>query len=140
MTTEQVALVQTTFAQVRPMADAAAALFYQRLFELDPSLRALFRTDLATQGRKLMTMLAVVVQGLSRPEQLLPAVRELGRRHAAYGVQASHYDTVGTALCETLAKALGTAFADDVASAWRAAYGLLSSVMQDAARQIPAAA
>ena len=75
----QKALVQTSFAQVRPIADAAAALFYRRLFELDPTLRPLFKGDLKEQGSKLMDMLTLAVKGLDRPEALLPALAALGR-------------------------------------------------------------
>src|SRR5438874_1225202 len=94
MRSKQIALVQASFAQVLPIADTAAALFYGRLFELDPSLRPMFTGDMEEQGRKLMTTLKVVVNGLTRLEQLVPAVQSLGRRHAGYGVQDQHYDTV----------------------------------------------
>ncbi|HEV2667556.1 MAG TPA: globin domain-containing protein, partial [Blastocatellia bacterium] len=83
----QKALVQTSFAQVRPIADAAAALFYRRLFELDPTLRPLFKGPIEEQGRKLMDALRLAVKGLDRPEALLPVLADLGRRHAGYGVK-----------------------------------------------------
>jgi len=135
MTPEQIALVQTSFAQVLPIADIAAALFYGRLFELDPSLKPLFKGDMQEQGRKLMTMIRVVVNGLNRIDQLVPAVQELGRRHARYGVQDAHYDTVGAALLATLHQGLGEAFTPDVAAAWATAYGLLADTMKTAAAE-----
>jgi hemoglobin-like flavoprotein len=98
MTLQQIKLVQTSFASVRSITDTAAALFYGRLFELDPSLRRLFHGNMSVQGRKLMAMLEYIVAGLHRPETIMPAVQELGRRHADYGVQEAHYATVGTAL------------------------------------------
>ena len=82
MTPHQKQLVQTTFAKVAPIADEAAALFYGRLFELDPSLRPLFKTDLKEQGRKLMRMIGMAVNGLDRLDELVPAVRQLGMRHS----------------------------------------------------------
>ena len=133
MTPEQIALVQASFAQVVPIADTAAALFYRRLFELDPALRLLFPSDLTEQGRKLMTMLRVVVTGLSRLETIRPAVEALGRRHVAYGVTEAHYATVGAALLWTLAQGLGEAFTAETAAAWGAAYTLLAETMQAAA-------
>lgn len=140
MTSRQVEHVQATFQQIAPQADAVALLFYNRLFELDPSLRPLFRSDLQEQGRKLMTMLQVVVKGLARPEQLLPAVEALGRRHAAYGVAPAHYGTVGAALLWTLAQGLGDGFTPAVEAAWAAAYELLAGVMMSAAAGPAAAA
>ena len=142
MTPEQIALVQTSFERVAPNADAVAALFYERLFELDPALRPLFRGDLREQGRKLMAMLHLVVRSLDRLDELVPAVEALGRRHVAYGVRDAHYATVGGALLWTLQQGLRPAFTPATREAWTAAYTLLAGVMQDAAARpaVPAAA
>jgi len=129
---EQKRLVQTSFEKVAPIADTAAALFYGRLFELDPSLRSLFTTDLQAQGRKLMHMLTLAVRGLDRLDELVPAVQALGLRHAGYGVKPEHYDTVAAALLWTLEKGLGEAFTPDVKEAWVAVYTLLANTMQTA--------
>lgn len=133
MTPEQISLVQKSFDMVP--AETAADLFYARLFELDPSLRPLFKGDMKTQGAKLMGMIAIAVQGLSNLDRIVPAVQDLGVRHAGYGVTPDHYDTVGSALLWTLEKGLGEQFTDDVREAWTAAYILLSSTMLDAAER-----
>ena len=141
MTPEQIMLVQTSFAQVLPIADTAAVLFYQRLFELDPSLRPMFRGDMHEQGHKLMSMLKLAVNGLTRLDQLVPAVQNLGRRHVGYGVRDEHYDTVASALLWTLRLGLGTAFTPAVEEAWVSAYTLLASTMKAAgAESLPLAA
>jgi hemoglobin-like flavoprotein len=132
MTPTQITLVQQSFDHVKPIADTAAHLFYNRLFELDPTLRPMFRGDMQEQGRKLMQMLSVAVAGLTRLDTLVPAVEALGRRHQGYGVQNEHYATVGVALLWTLGQGLGDAFTPDVEAAWATAYGVLSSVMQNA--------
>lgn len=138
MNTNQIALVQTSFTQVLPIADDAAALFYMRLFELDPALRPMFRGDMKEQGKKLMTMIAAVVSGLKTLDRIVPGIRALGARHADYGVRDEHYDTVGAALLWTLAKGLGDAFTDEVRDAWGAAYTLLANTMKDAAAEAAA--
>ena len=141
MNSEQITLVQTSFALVLPIADSAAHLFYQRLFELDPALRPMFRGDMDEQGRKLMTMLKIAVNGLTRLDQLVPAVQALGRRHGAYGVRDEHYDTVGAALLWTLRLGLGVAFTAEVEAAWISAYTLLADTMKAAATEdLPLAA
>jgi hemoglobin-like flavoprotein len=140
MNTRQITLVQQTFALAAPVADEVADSFYQRLFEIDPSLRTLFAGDLKSQGEKLMTVLAFVVQGLNQPDTLVEPVRRLGRRHAQYGVQSHHYALVGDALLWTLAQKLGAAFTHDVYEAWHAAYSLLAELMQEAAAQAEIAA
>lgn len=133
MTPEQVALVRSSFAKVVPIKEAAADLFYTRLFELDPSLKPLFKGDMKEQGLKLMTMIGTAVGGLDQLDSVVPAVQALGRRHADYGVQDQHYDTVANALLWTLEQGLGPAFTPDVKSAWTSAYGVLAGTMKEAA-------
>ena len=135
MNSEQVKLVKESFAKVLPIADTAADLFYARLFELDPSLRRMFPTDMAEQKHKLMMTLKFAVNSLSRLAELVPAVQALGRRHAGYGVKNEHYNTVGAALIWTLEQGLGDAFTPEVRDAWVTAFGVLSRVMLAAAAE-----
>lgn len=136
MNPEQITLVQASFAQVAPHANQVAELFYARLFQLDPALRTMFKGDMREQRHKLMTMLTLVVNSLTRPEKLLASVQELGRRHTGYGVENRHYDTVGAALLWTLEKGLGEAFTPEVKGAWIAVYTLLATTMQQAAAEV----
>ena len=129
MTPEQIKAVQESFAKVIPISEQAAALFYGRLFELSPSVKPLFRGDIAEQGRKLMATLAVVVNGLSNLEAILPAASALAKRHVAYGVKAEHYPPVGAALLWTLERGLGPQWTPQLAAAWGEAYGVLSDFM-----------
>jgi hemoglobin-like flavoprotein len=131
MTPEQKQLVQHSFALLSPIAEQAGPLFYDRLFHLDPALRNLFQGDLSDQSRKLMQMLAVAVRGLDHLEEIVPAVRALGRRHAAYGVAERDFATVGAALLWTLERGLGRAFTTDVRDAWAAVYAVLTQAMLD---------
>lgn len=136
MTPEQKILVQQSFTKVVPIADQAAALFYQRLFSLDPALQPLFRGNMEEQGRKLMKMIGTAVNGLDDLDALVPAVQDLGRRHVGYGVEDGHYDTVGAALIWTLEQGLGDAFTNPVRDAWVTVYGILASTMKDAAAEV----
>jgi hemoglobin-like flavoprotein len=138
MTTRQIELVQSTWAKVVPISDQAAALFYGRLFEIDPALRPMFKTDIKEQGKKLMTMINAAVRGLNDLGKLVPVVEDMGRRHVGYGVKDEHYATVGTALLWTLEKGLGDAFTPEVKEAWAAVYGVLATTMQNASSK-PAA-
>jgi hemoglobin-like flavoprotein len=129
MTPQQIALVRESFAKVVPIREQAAALFYERLFAIDPGTRPLFRGDMKSQGAKLMAAIAAVVKSLDRIDTLLDDLRALARRHDAYGVRAEHYASVGAALLWTLEQGLGFGFTPEVRDAWAAAYGLLSSAM-----------
>jgi hemoglobin-like flavoprotein len=133
MTPQQIEMVQGSWKKVLPIADTAAELFYGKLFSLDPSLKPLFKGDMKEQGRKLMGMIGTAVNGLTRLEQIVPAVQALGVRHAGYGVQPAHYGTVATALVWTLEQGLGDAFTPEVKQAWVETYTVLAKTMQDAA-------
>ena len=134
MTPDQKHLVRSSFVKVAPMAPAAAAMFYDRLFELDPGLRPLFDGDMEEQGRKLMAMIATAVANLDTLDAIVPAVRNLGRRHAAYGVRDADYDTVAEALLWTLERGLGSEFDDATRGAWAQCYGILAAEMKSAAQ------
>ena len=129
MTPEQVQLVQQSFTQVAPIADKAAEIFYDRLFEVAPSVKPLFRGDMAEQRRKLMATIAVVVNGLGDLPSVLPAASALAKRHVDYGAKPEHYSVVGDALLWTLARGLGPQWTPEVAAAWTAAYSALSAFM-----------
>lgn len=135
LTDHEITLVQTSFRQVAPGAIEAAALFYARLFELDPALRGLFHGEMREQEQKLMAMLALAVGGLRNPEVLFGSVRALGERHAGYGVRNEHYDTVGRALLWTLEKRLGGDFTPEVHTAWAKVYAMIAAAMQEGMRR-----
>jgi len=129
MTEDQIKLVQQSFARIAPIADQAAAIFYGRLFEIAPAVKAMFPADMIEQRRKLMATLAIMVSGLSNLEMTLPAASSLATRHVAYGAKAEHYPAVGEALLWTLERGLGADWTPETAEAWRAAYATLSGFM-----------
>ena len=129
MTPEQVNLVQQSFAKVAPISEQAAVIFYDRLFEVAPAVKAMFPSDMAEQRKKLMATLAAVVNSLSNLAAVLPAASALAKRHVSYGAKPEHYPVVGGALLWTLEKGLGAAGTPEVAVAWTAAYGTLSGYM-----------
>jgi len=129
MTPDQVKLVQQSFGKVAPISEQAAVIFYDRLFEVAPSVKAMFPTEMKEQRKKLMATLAVVVDGLGNLEAVLPAASALAKRHVSYGAKAEHYPVVGGALLWTLEKGLGEAWTPEVADAWAAAYGTVSGYM-----------
>jgi hemoglobin-like flavoprotein len=135
MTPDQITLVKTSFAKVAPISDKAAVLFYGKLFELDPTLKPLFRGDMVEQGKKLMTMIATAVNGLDRLDSIVPAVQNLGRKHVGYGVKEKDYATVGEALIWTLGQGLGDDFTGEVENAWVTVYTLLADTMTKAAAE-----
>ena len=137
MTPEQVKLVKVSFRKVLPIAGVAADLFYDRLFEIAPEVRPLFRDDLVVQKKKLIAMLATVVTNLHEVDKIAPAVGGLGKRHVAYGVTVKYYEPVGAALLWTLEETLGSDFTPQVKTAWTEAYATLEGAMRAAASTMP---
>lgn len=135
MTSEQINLVRTSFEKIAPIAEKAAALFYAKLFDLDPQLRRLFRGDINEQGKKLMQIIGYAVENLEQIDKIIPQVKALGARHAGYGVEDRDYETVSAALLWTLEKALGRAFTAAMRNAWAATSKLLADTMIEGSRQ-----
>ncbi len=133
MDDQTIALVQDSFAKVRPISETAGELFYADLFTSAPEVRPLFKGDINEQGMKLMATLSVVVNGLKDLDKIVPVAQDLARGHVAYGVKEEHYEAVGASLLRTLEQGLGQDFTPEVKAAWVDAYGTLSSVMIDAA-------
>lgn len=134
MTPQQIELVQQSWKSVAPISEKAAELFYGKLFELDPSAKELFKNDMKGQGRKLMQTIGIVVGSLTKLEQIMPTVQDLGHRHVELGVSEEQYDTVGEALLWTLQQGLGEAFTPQVKEAWTLTYSALAKVMTSAAK------
>ncbi|WP_299368688.1 globin family protein [uncultured Tateyamaria sp.] len=133
MTPEDITAVQNSFAKVVPIKDAAAEIFYDRLFEIAPDVKPLFKGDMTEQGAKLMATLGVVVNGLRDLDKIVPVAQQLAVQHIDYGVEPGHYASVGAALLDTLEKGLGDDFTPETKGAWETAYGTLSGVMIAAA-------
>lgn len=136
LTSNDIVLVRTSFTQVAAIQEAAADIFYDRLFAIAPNLRELFPADLRDQKRKLMQMIATAVGGLNHLDRIVPAVKALGARHSGYGVTAAHYAVVGEALLWTLERGLGEAFTPEVGAAWAKVYGVLAETMQGGAAEV----
>lgn len=132
LTETQIQLVTDSWQKVLPIKETAAELFYNRLFELDPSLQGMFKGDMKEQGDRLMNMINISVNALNRLEDVVPAIQAMGRRHKDYGVQRPHYDTVAQALLWTLGQGLGPAFTAEVKDAWTEVYTLLATTMIEA--------
>jgi nitric oxide dioxygenase len=134
MTPRQIELVKTSFARIVPLKVQAAELFYCRLFELDPSLRLMFRSDMTEQKQRVMTALAMVVARLESLESILPGVKEVGRKHHHdHGVQKRQYEAVGAALLWTLEIGLGSGWTKELSDAWSVLYGVLAGAMIEGA-------
>lgn len=133
LTQRQIQLIQQSFSKVEPIADAAAEIFYAKLFEYDPSLKKLFKNDMKSQGRKLMNTLKIAVNGLNDLNALVPVLQKLAVAHVDYGVTADDYTPVGNALINTLAQGLGSDFDPETKQAWKDLYRVVAQVMREAA-------
>ena len=136
MTPEQIKLVQDSYEKIVPIADDAATLLYNKLFEIAPEVKPLFKSDIKEQGKKLMTMIGTAVRSLSNLEKIVPAVQKLGRSHVDYGVKEEHYGIVAEALLWTLEQGLGEAWNEELKDAWTQAYTILATTMQEAAKEV----
>ena len=132
MDAKQIQLVQRTFEQrVRPIAQEAGEMMYLRLFEMEPSLKPLFKNDIKRQGEMLMTAIGLAIQSLDEPDKVKLVTKELGMRHYGYGVQPEYYNIFGAALLWALEQVIGPDFTPDVKVAWGEAYAILAKSMRE---------
>lgn len=131
LTQRQVLLIQDSFAKVEPIAADAAKIFYNKLFEYDPSLKRLFKQDMDDQGKKLMAVLKVAVNSLNKLDQLVPTLHDLADRHVRYGVKPEDYRPVGNALLYTLKTGLGDSFTPELRQAWSDVFRLIANAMRE---------
>jgi hemoglobin-like flavoprotein len=132
MNKQQIELLQRMFTKVEPVAQEAGELFYGRLFDMDPSLRPLFKGDMKTQARMLMTAIGLAVQGLDHPEVVTPQLAHIGQRHVTYGAMPADFDKFGAALQWALAQTLGDDFTQPVREAWGEAFKFITQGMKTA--------
>jgi hemoglobin-like flavoprotein len=133
MTPEHITLVRASWPAIAAHADALTRNFYTYLFEIDDSAARLFAgVDMTALRTKLAQSLAVVVQSIDDVDRLLPALAALGKRHATYGVEDRHFDSVGHALLRAFSTTLGDEFTTPLHDAWSEAYGLIAAVMRRA--------
>jgi hemoglobin-like flavoprotein len=129
LTPRQVALVQSSFQDVLPLAETAGVLLYERIFALAPATRALFAGDVRPQAARLMAAVKTTVEGLDDLDAVAPFLVKLGARHVRYGVRPEHFDVAGGALLWTLEQGLGEAFTAEVREAWTAAWTVIAGAM-----------
>ncbi len=139
MSPETISHVKMSWAKVQPISEQAAGLFYGRLFEVYPEVRPMFKGDMKTQGRKLMAMINTAVNALDNIDTVVPSVKDMGARHAGYGVGEDDYDKVADALLWTLGKGLGEDFTPEIKTAWVEVYTVLADTMKVGAAEQKAA-
>ncbi len=135
ITPEDIDNVQDSFALIFRAGDQFGTLFYQRLFQVAPEVRPLFKGDMSDQQAKMMQILSMAVLDLNDTKTIIPMIQDLGRRHVDYGVERHHYEIVGTTLLWTLEQALEERFTPEIKTSWAKVYSLLSSVMIEGANQ-----
>lgn len=133
ITQRQKQLVIDSFKKVEPISDVAAGIFYKKLFEYDPSLKRLFKSDIKSQGKKLMSALKLAVSSLNNLDALVPILQKMAIKHVDYGVRAEDYTPVGNALIHTLSQGLGDSFTPELKQAWIEVYRTVATVMRQAA-------
>ena len=118
LTAADIRLIRQSFRTVVAHQQELTRLFYDKLFEVDPSLRQLFQIDSQATQSKFMRMLAIFVSLMEDTTQLQDHAAKLGQRHVQYGVQPTYFDSSESALLWSLEKILGKRFTGPTRSAW----------------------
>ena len=136
MTTKQIELVKSTWVIVALLDPVVVGqLFYNRLFEIAPQVKPMFRSPIEGQSKKLVSMIAYIIHKLDKLSEIIGDVRKLAKQHVSYGVEPAHYLVVGNALMWTLEQGLGKHWNDETREAWVKCYTILSNAMIEAAAE-----
>ena len=131
----QVKLLEESFAQLRPQLDEFGSSFYTNLFKSYPEAKPLFaNTNMLLQQEKLVMSLTFVIDNLRNPVAVQETLHALGARHVSYGTVDEHYPLVGNVLLTTLAEYLGERWNPELEEAWSDAYQAITKLMLEGAR------
>ncbi|MGR2752276.1 globin domain-containing protein [Agromyces arachidis] len=127
------AALKETWSAAESLGDEVPLYFYSHLFLSHPELRDMFPVSMATQRDRLVGALGRIVSNVDQLGEVTAFIQQLGRDHRRFEVIAQHYDAVGASLLATLEHFLGALWTEELAGDWAAAYGVIASVMVEAA-------
>jgi len=132
--TNQIRLLEDSFAKIKPNAMEFSDCFHRHLFENHPEVEPMFEeVSLELQEKKLVASLALIVENLHNPDALSHALHGLGAYHVTKGTMTEHYPYVGQALLQAFEEFLGDDWTPEVADAWKSAYRTISDIMLEGA-------
>lgn len=129
------AALKHTWSLAESLGDEVPLFFYSHLFYTHPELRAMFPVSMATQRDRLVGALGRIVSSVDQLDEVTAFIQQLGRDHRRFQVIAEHYDAVGLSLLTTLKHFLGEQWTPELAADWAAAYGVIATVMVQAAEE-----
>lgn len=132
LTAKQIELVQDTWKTITPVSQQMGESFYNRLFQKNPELKPMFKSDPKDQAMKLMFMISYLVHRLGSFDDLKDEIIKLASRHTGYGTKKEHYAVVGDSLLATLKESLGKSWTPETEAAWTDTYMLIAGLMQQA--------
>ncbi len=99
---DEIEQLRGSFLQLIPATDTLAESFYAQMFRDHPEVRPYFKTDAQSQQDKLIETLATLLDLLNDSAVAEQALRDLGRRHVAYGATPDLYGWVETTILQKL--------------------------------------
>ncbi len=126
----QIELLEETFGKLAPQGAVLVEKFYSELFSRHPEVKPMFKNvNQKEQEKKLLSGLVLVINNLRKPEDLGPALSNLGKKHQGYGAVAAHYPVVAETLLSVMSDMAGDLWTDDVKQAWTNALNTVAEIM-----------
>ena len=130
MTEEQKNLVKQSFPKVLATTLSGSAALYEKLFELVPESKELFKnTSLDRQSQMLIAAIGKIVKSIDNWDMVKPDLEAIAARHINYGLSPEHFAFFGQALMHMLQTSLKESWTKDLENAWKAVYQNVSEVM-----------
>jgi hemoglobin-like flavoprotein len=129
MNERNILIIKNSWSYLITKTDEVGALFYQKLFELDPVLKPMFQNDIDSQIQKFTDMITFMVLKLQNMTEFQRDLNSLAARHVGYGTQPKHYQVTGKALLLALEGSLGEMWDNETNSAWTELYDFIALSM-----------
>jgi len=122
--------LEASFKLLAPRAEELVETFYKELFKQHPAVIPMFKNiSVEEQQKKLLAAIKLVIENVRKPEVLGGALKGLGSKHQGYGAAPEHYQAVATTLIGVMKDMAGTAWTNQIQTAWEHALNTIAEVM-----------
>ncbi len=112
-------------------AETITRRFYERMFEVNPEVKAFFNQahqHTGSQQQALAGAICAYFTHIDNPAVLMPAVELIAQKHVSLGIKAEHYPIVGSNLLAAIQDVMGEGATEEIIAAVAEAYGFLADL------------
>ncbi len=122
---KEISLIKATKEKITENSQEIRMSFYNKIFELDPSAKLLFRESFLSI-KALPDSIEFMFKHVGNLNEAIPELRKLGLKHKTYKVKPKHYPIAREALLWTFQEYIGNDFTEELREAWIKLFNFMS--------------